>query len=83
MDTARARPELGMVAESDKLGGAQTGASGATVLLGLFRAIRKYWVIVVACVTLSAGLALVYSRTLPRVFQAAAMLELDPSRFDR
>jgi polysaccharide biosynthesis transport protein len=44
----------------------------------LLRAIWKRWPIVAACALLSAGISLLYSKSLPRVYESAAMLEFDP-----
>ena len=59
------------------------GASEDTVatLLSFLKTVRKQWAIIVACLLLGTGLSLVYSKTLPRVYQAQSLLELDPSVF--
>ena len=62
-----------------KPGGSQTGEEGSTSALSLLKTIRKHWPIVVACLLAASGISLVYSKTLPRIYQAQAMLELDPS----
>src|SRR4051812_30411 len=41
-------------------------------------ATRKHWPIVIASVLLAAGMSLLYSKSLPKVYESAAMLEFDP-----
>jgi polysaccharide biosynthesis transport protein len=48
-------------------------------LLTVLRALRKHWPAVIACAVLGAGVAFFYSKTLPRVYEAAALVELDPN----
>jgi succinoglycan biosynthesis transport protein ExoP len=48
-------------------------------LLSLFVALRKHWPIVAACALMAAGVALLYSKTLPFLYEATAMLEFDPN----
>src|ERR1700733_3782559 len=55
----------------------EQGASAAGVLWAL-RAVRKHWAIIAACSLLAAGIALIYTKTLPRVYEASALLEFDP-----
>ncbi len=40
-------------------------------------ALRKYWPLVVACGLLGAGTALLYSRSLPKVYDASTLIELN------
>ncbi|WP_394838056.1 polysaccharide biosynthesis tyrosine autokinase [Pendulispora rubella] len=51
------------------------------VVLSFVKTVRKQWAIIVACLLLGTGLSLVYSKTLPRIYQAQTMLELDPNAF--
>lgn len=48
-------------------------------LLEIFKAIRKNWPIVLAAVLLAGGLAYLYSKFLPRIYQASALVEFDPN----
>src|SRR5437879_4994408 len=68
-----------MALDRSKLLGTQSGGESTSTVLVLLRATRKNWPILVACLALAAGISLVYSRNLTRVYQAAAMIELDPS----
>jgi capsular exopolysaccharide synthesis family protein len=43
------------------------------------KALRKHWAIVVSCILLCAGVSLVMSKTATKVYQASALLEIDPS----
>ncbi len=53
----------------------EEAGSGA---LWLLRAILKRWPIVAACALLAAGVSLLYSKSLPKVYESGAMLEFDP-----
>ncbi|WP_394821321.1 GumC family protein [Pendulispora albinea] len=50
-------------------------------LLNVLTMVRKQWAIIAACLLLGTGLSLVYSKTLPRIYQAQSMVELDPNAF--
>lgn len=50
----------------------------ASSLTSALRVISKYWGVIVACVIFCGGAALSYSRSSPKIYQAQAMLELDP-----
>ncbi len=47
-------------------------------VLWIVRAIRKSWAIIVAAVLLAGGGSLLYSKTLPKVYEAQSLLEFDP-----
>jgi polysaccharide biosynthesis transport protein len=47
-------------------------------LLWLLRAIRKHWALICALVLLSGAGSLAYSKTLPKIYEAQALLEFDP-----
>ncbi len=51
----------------------------ANALHGGLRRVRKHWPIVAACVLVAGGIGLVYSKSLPRIYEAQAMVEVDPS----
>jgi capsular exopolysaccharide synthesis family protein len=55
------------------------GEDGARALLNLLSGIRKHWALVVAATILAAGIALLYSKSQPKIYQATAMLEFDPN----
>jgi polysaccharide biosynthesis transport protein len=57
-------------------GGQEAGAMDS--VLWLLRAVMKHWPIIVASVLLSGGIALAYSKSLPKVYEAQALLEFDP-----
>ena len=48
-------------------------------MFALLAALRKNWPIVVACALMAAGVSLLYSKTLPNLYDASAMLEFDPN----
>ncbi len=52
---------------------------GARALFTLLSGVRKHWAIVVAAVLLAAGIAFLYSKSQPKIYQATAMLEFDPN----
>lgn len=54
-------------------------ADGMHFIVAGLRALRKHWPIVVACVLLGSGISLVYSKSIPRTYQASAMVELNPN----
>lgn len=57
------------------------GASEGSALdsvVWIVRAIRKSWAIIVASVLLAGGGSLLYSKTLPKVYEAQSLLEFDP-----
>ncbi len=47
-------------------------------VLWLWRAIRRSWPIILACVVLSGAISLAYSKTLPRIYEASSLVEFDP-----
>lgn len=53
------------------------GNAFETIGWGL-RAILKHWAIILACVLLGAGIALAYSKSLPRIYEASTLIEFDP-----
>jgi polysaccharide biosynthesis transport protein len=55
--------------------GADGAVAGALVVL---KTLRKHWAIVVACVFLGGGGSLLYSKSLPRVYQASSLIEINP-----
>jgi polysaccharide biosynthesis transport protein len=46
--------------------------------VGFLKILRKHWAVVVACVVLAAGGALLYSKSLRRVYQASSLIEMNP-----
>src|SRR5262245_42072290 len=57
--------------------GVEEGESTAGPIWAL-RAVRKHWPIIVALTVLTAAVSLLYTKTLPRVYEAAALIEFDP-----
>ncbi|MEO8799659.1 MAG: exopolysaccharide transport family protein, partial [Polyangiaceae bacterium] len=57
------------------------GASDDAIVgvLQFLRTLRKYWPMVLTCVLIGAGVSLVYTKTLPRIYEAGTLVELDPS----
>jgi len=51
----------------------------AATAVNAMKAIRKHWPMLVACIVVATGGALVYSKSLPRVYESQVMIELDPS----
>ena len=49
----------------------------STGLLHVLRAVRKHWPLILASLLLSTGLALIYSKSLPRVYEATSLIELN------
>jgi succinoglycan biosynthesis transport protein ExoP len=47
-------------------------------VLWLLRAVLKHWPLIAAAVLLSGGIALAYSKSLPKIYEAQALLEFDP-----
>lgn len=52
--------------------------AAATALVAFGKAVRKQWTLVLACTLLAAGLGLLYSKSAQKVYQASALLEIDP-----
>lgn len=58
-----------------------TGRSEPNALAGALwfvRAVRKHWAMIAALVLLCGAGSLAYSKTLPKIYEAAALLEFDP-----
>jgi capsular exopolysaccharide synthesis family protein len=55
------------------------GREGVAAFSAALAAIRKHWPLVVAAALLGAGGALLFSKTLPRVYDASALVELNAS----
>jgi capsular exopolysaccharide synthesis family protein len=50
----------------------------ASTLTSALKVLAKHWVTMVSCVVFSGGVALLYSKTQPRIFEATTMLEINP-----
>lgn len=61
-----------------RAGPAAEESSAMAGVLWLWRAIRRSWPIIVACVVLSGAISLAYSKTLPRIYEASSLVEFDP-----
>jgi polysaccharide biosynthesis transport protein len=60
---------------------AQVSTASADALAGfvtVFKVLRKYWAMVVACTIIAGGSTLLYSRSLPKVYQASTLIEMSP-----
>ncbi len=58
--------------------GKSTVDESASGPIWLLRAVLKRWPIVAACALLATGVSLLYTKTVPRVYESAAMIEFDP-----
>ena len=56
-----------------------TAESVSSGLATFFKAIRKSWPIILACLILAIGVSLLYTRTLPKIYRSTAMIEFDPN----
>jgi succinoglycan biosynthesis transport protein ExoP len=70
-----------MVGSANKSGVLRGQNEALAGVVGVLRAARKQWAIIVACLVLGSGLSLIYAKSLPRVYRAQTTLELDPSAF--
>lgn len=63
-----------------RAGGGAPGAEPDALagVLWAVRALRKHWALIVAFVVLFGAAALAYSKTLPKIYEAEALLEFDP-----
>lgn len=67
--------------EVPQAGASATGRSETNALAGavwFVRAVRKHWAMIFALVLLAGAGSLAYSKTLPKVYEATALLEFDP-----
>ncbi len=46
--------------------------------MAFLKILRKHWAVVVACVALACGAALLYSKSVRRVYQASSLIEMNP-----
>jgi len=46
--------------------------------VAIFKVLRKYWAMVVACTIIAGGTTLLYSRSLPKIYQASTLIEMTP-----
>ncbi|MEO8878668.1 MAG: polysaccharide biosynthesis tyrosine autokinase [Polyangiaceae bacterium] len=70
-----------MLRRNPQAGSGSSAASDDAILgvLQFLRTLRKFWPMVLTCVLIGAGVSLVYTKTLPRIYEAATLVELDPS----
>jgi capsular exopolysaccharide synthesis family protein len=55
------------------------GDGGAFEAVGwALRAVRKHWAIIVAATLLTTGIALAYSKSVPKIYEASTLIEFDP-----
>jgi polysaccharide biosynthesis transport protein len=50
----------------------------ATTLTSALKVLGKHWVMMTSCVILAGGIALLYSKSQPRIYEATTMLEINP-----
>lgn len=63
--------------QNEPLGGGSEG--GAFEAIGwALRAILKHWAIILAAVLLTSGIALAYSKSVPKIYEASTLIEFDP-----
>ncbi|AKV03297.1 Tyrosine-protein kinase EpsD [Labilithrix luteola] len=53
-------------------------SSALSGLLWFLRSLRKHWALIVALVVLCGAISLAYSKSLPKVYEAGALIEFDP-----
>lgn len=53
-------------------------SSALSGLLWFLRALRKHWALIVALVVLCGAVSLAYSKSLPKIYEAGALIEFDP-----
>lgn len=46
--------------------------------VAIIKRLRKHWLVVLACALLAGSAAFLYSKSLPSIYQAAAMIEISP-----
>jgi succinoglycan biosynthesis transport protein ExoP len=56
----------------------QAASDALAGFVAVFKVLRKYWAMVVACTIIAGGTTLLYSRTLPKVYQASTLIEMSP-----
>ena len=49
-------------------------------VVAFLKILRKHWAVVVACVALACGAALLYTKSVRRVYQASSLIEMNPRR---
>jgi succinoglycan biosynthesis transport protein ExoP len=60
--------------------GPLAAAEDATaILVGMVKAVRKNWLALIAFAFAAGGVAFLYSKTLPEIYQSSTMIELSPS----
>jgi capsular exopolysaccharide synthesis family protein len=62
--------------ESAELGEGDGGSLEA--IMWAVRAVQKHWAIIAASVLLVSGIALAYSKSLPKIYEASTLVEFDP-----
>ncbi len=58
--------------------GATVFEEAASTLTSALKVLGKHWVTMTACVIFAAGVALVYSKSQPKIYEATTMLEINP-----
>lgn len=63
--------------QNEPLGGSGDGNAFEAIGWAL-RAILKHWAIILAAVLLTSGIALAYSKSVPKIYEAQTLIEFDP-----
>ena len=63
--------------QNEPLGGSGEGNAFEAIGWAL-RAVLKHWAIILAAVLLTSGIALAYSKSVPKIYEASTLIEFDP-----
>lgn len=58
---------------------AASAEDATAMLVGIVKAVRKNWLALIAFALAAGGVAFLYSKTLPPIYQSTTMIELNPS----
>lgn len=75
--SSRLAEDEGVVRARDRDASESEKSALDTVLWGV-RALRKHWIMALACALLVTGGALAYSKSLPKLYEASTLIEFDP-----
>ena len=75
--SSRLAEDEGIVRARDRDASESDKSALDTVLWGV-RALRKHWIMALACTLLVTGAALAYSKSLPKLYEASTLIEFDP-----
>jgi len=63
---------------TDKAQSSETNIESSAGFVQAFKVLRKYWAMVLSCTIIAGGTTLLYSRSLPKVYQASTLIEMNP-----